>query len=111
LRASDTVHEWDNSVSYICKTIDKLKETSRKIVVVTHHAPSYLSRTMQDNFTKFYCSDLSNAMLDHSPDLWIHGHLHGMVDYTIGNTRVMANARGYLGSEVVDFDPNLNVIL
>ena len=43
-----------------------------------------------------YASDLP-AMLEgpHAPDLWIHGHIHRSVDYTVGRTRVLANPRGH----------------
>jgi hypothetical protein len=28
--------------------------------------------------------------------LWIHGHTHTAFDYTVGNTRVVCNPRGYV---------------
>jgi hypothetical protein len=27
--------------------------------------------------------------------LWVHGHTHQCVDYTLGSTRVLSNQRGY----------------
>ena len=43
----------------------------------------------------------------HQPRLWIHGHIHDSHDYTIGNTRVIANPRGYIDELNPNFDPEL----
>lgn len=110
LLSIDTITEHKRSLAYIKESLRTLGQ-DKQMVVITHHAPSYLSQTMDDNFTKFYCSNLSNVILDYEPVLWIHGHLHGTNDYMIGNTRIISNARGYLGNEIVDFDPYLNVVL
>ena len=54
-----------------------------------------------------YVSDLSNLILD-NPQIkyWLHGHTHQQVDYMVGETRVMCNARGYAGYEESGFDVN-----
>lgn len=70
----------------------------KKTVVVTHHAPS--GRSMDPDrysfdLTPAYCSNLDSLVKKSEIDLWIHGHLHQSVDYSIGNTRVFANPRGY----------------
>jgi len=39
--------------------------------------------------------------------VWVHGHMHDPVDYMIGETRVLANPRGYIPWELGNgFDPN-----
>lgn len=79
-------------------------------VVVTHMAPSYLSvHEKYKGDTKMngaYASDLSDVMLDYEPALWFHGHVHYSFDYTIGNTRVLCNPRGYVGEEL---NPDFNL--
>lgn len=71
-----------------------------KTVVITHHAPSNKSihpRYSNDTMTNsFYNSDLSNIMLD-NPQInsWIHGHTHDSFSYTVGNTTVRCNPKGY----------------
>ena len=43
-----------------------------------------------------YCSDLSETILDNENiKYWVHGHVHDDFDYTIGETRVACNPRGY----------------
>ena len=69
-----------------------------KTVVVTHHAPSMESISpafRTDNLSAAYASDLRDLIIEHRPDLWMHGHIHQAVDYRIGLTRVISNPRGY----------------
>jgi Icc-related predicted phosphoesterase len=73
-------------------------------IVVTHMAPSFLSvheKYKNDmNINGSYASDLSELILDTKPELWFHGHMHDSFDYTIGNTRILCNPRGYVGEEL-----------
>ena len=69
-------------------------------IVVTHHAPSYESYSVNlrgDKLNGAYASDLTELILDTNPYLWFHGHLHNSSDYMVGNTRVLCNPRGYVG--------------
>ena len=73
------------------------------VIVASHHAPSRESSPKYYRHlpsTAYYCSDLSNLILDfkHLP-LWIHGHMHKPADYMIGDTRVISNPCGYHGYE------------
>ena len=70
----------------------------KKIVVVTHHAPSVKSvdrKYRADIVTTAFASDLDGLVETKQPALWVHGHVHHQVDYLIGRTRVVANPRGY----------------
>ena len=117
---------WTNSFtpayakSIFHETVEKLKKfaeehVDEKIVVVSHHAPTELSI---DPFYKDeyhmnggYHSRLSDFILDHpNIKVWCHGHMHNFTDYMIGDTRVIANPRGYKGYEAIaeTFDPNFN---
>jgi len=75
-----------------------VKYAGRKIVFVTHHAPSLASveeRYLKDLLTPSYASDLTALMGEGGPRLWVHGHVHHKVDYRVGGTRVVCNPRGY----------------
>ena len=83
-------------------------------VVVTHHAPSRRSippRLAGDPTRPGYASDLEAVIRRFQPALWVHGHIHHAVDYTVGQTRVLANPRGYNKAEAADFTPDLTVEL
>ena len=67
-------------------------------VVVTHHAPSFRSISHQfadSPINPAFASDLEKLILKHSPELWIHGHIHESADYQVGRTRVVCNPLGY----------------
>lgn len=78
----------------------------KKTVVITHHAPSPKSiNEKYENCTDsnmYFASDLETFMSEHSPNIWIHGHMHDPVDYMIGSTRVFSNPRGYVMKEKYD---------
>jgi hypothetical protein len=63
---------------------------------VTHHGPHRQSCAPQ------YAADwTSPAFISHLPllmgrsALWVHGHTHVSLDYTVSRTRVLCNPRGY----------------
>ena len=98
-----------NAVEAYNKWIDNGFEGKR--IVISHHAPSSLSISPQfygndlNCFYKFeankYLKSLDNVVL------WCHGHMHSSSDYTLLDTRVICNPKGYVGHENVCFDPNI----
>lgn len=75
------------------------ENSDKRIIVATHHAPSYQSngRAYQNSLIiDGYCSDMEDFILMHQNiSDWIHGHTHVNVEYKIGYTRVTSNMRGY----------------
>ena len=82
-------------------------------VVVTHFAPargSIAAKFVGSPLNACFVSDLEPQIRRWQPALWLHCHVHDSVDYRIGNTRVVANPRGYAPNGVVEnkaFDPSL----
>lgn len=109
LRVNDTITAHIQDRDYIIRSVNNIKagDPSSIVVVMTHHAPSF------ESIPDRYASDvLSNAYASHinfnlfeagQPDVWIHGHIHDTVDYTIGDTQVVSNPFGYR-----DHHPNDN---
>lgn len=86
-----------------------------KFVVVGHHTPSHFSchkKYAHDQIMNGgYHSDLSEFILDRPQiKLWTHGHTHEMFDYTIGETRIVCNPRGYHGYEEIADNFKLKVV-
>lgn len=92
----DTIKE--NQISF-----DRIKEfvgfeDNRKIVLITHHAPSTRSipaRYMNEDTNCAYVNNYDDFIRDSKINLWIHGHIHSYNDYQIGNTRIFSNPFGY----------------
>jgi Icc-related predicted phosphoesterase len=86
-------------------------------VVITHFAPargSIASQFAGSPLNACFVSDLDAQIQRWRPSLWLHGHVHDSVDYRIGETRVVANPRGYAPNGVVEnkaFDPSLIISL
>ena len=114
IRAGDGNYRFKPQIAHSLHNISKvfLQENVKEgDVVVTHMAPSLLSiheKYKNDmNINGSYASDLSELILDTKPELWFHGHVHTSFDYTIGNTRILCNPRGYVGEELnSEFDPS-----
>jgi predicted phosphodiesterase len=86
-------------------------------VVVTHFAPSSGSiapRFANSPLNPFFVSNLDALIGKSNAALWVHGHTHDSFDYSIGRTRVLCNARGYVEHDKLEnpaFEPGLTVEL
>jgi len=77
-------------------------------VVVTHHLPARGSVAPQfvgDPLNAFFLCDMEQLILARQPLWWIHGHTHEPCDYQLGQTRVVANPRGYPSEARPDYVP------
>jgi hypothetical protein len=81
------------------------------IVVMTHHAPSWLGIGPSHHNSEInagYASNLHRFIEEH-PNIryWVHGHTHIRANYDIAQCKVMANCRGYAHMyESRGFDPD-----
>ena len=102
------------AVSYIRKELAKAKETDTPCVLVTHHAPSYLSAAEGGRRTGGALADAyysnQHALIEENPHLkaWYHGHTHDSCHYRIGEALIASNQRGYYPQEYAacNFNPN-----
>lgn len=111
LKPADTVERHVKTRDYIMHVADEHKD--KKVVVVTHHAPSRLSiheMYAHDHLMNgAYYSSLEELILDRPQiKLWTHGHMHNCFDYMVGETRVVCNPRGYQQSYGYSEDTNWN---
>lgn len=109
LRPEDT---WDMHASTVAWLTETLRDRSAPTVVVTHHAPSGRSiaeRHRGNALNSSFVSSLDGLVEGSGSPLWVHGHTHHAVDYTIGGTRVLANQRGYPTERDIGFRPELVV--
>jgi predicted phosphodiesterase len=88
-------HEMDRD--FISRALSAPKAMRR--IVVTHHLPS--ARSIAPRFAAWptnpsYASRLEPRIETSGPDLWVHGHTHASLDYSIRATRIVCNAHGYM---------------
>ena len=76
-----------------------LESTADKIVVVTHHLPSYVVVAPYykgDSLTSAFATELGDYIVDSRINAWIFGHSHCNIDAQIGDTRLVCNQLGYV---------------
>ena len=110
LNAKKLMLENEESVKFINENRYKNEnQVDKKLWVVTHHAPSisrYLnsekalknlsSDSEYDRLMPYiYYNQLDDLIIDSNIDCWVHGHVHEQQYYKIGNTKIIANPRGY----------------
>lgn len=90
-----------NAISFNQLRLDVEANKGRKLLVMTHHAPTRKSthpRYENDHLINAaYMNDYDN-FIAYNPDIkvWVHGHTHDTHQYTIDTTRVYCNPRGYV---------------
>jgi Icc-related predicted phosphoesterase len=90
--------------------LDKHSKSHSKIVVLTHHAPSYQSihsnyrQPRYEPMNYGYYSNLEEFILARPQiKLWTHGHVHNNHNYQIGDTRIICSPHGYGKENANDF--------
>ncbi len=104
---ADHVSEHKNDVKWLTDEITSIRKTEagpeRKIIVITHHAPSTkgTSAPMHDNnpWSSAFGTDLletkEGSCLD-DVQWWIFGHTHYSCESIRGSVRLLSNQRGYV---------------
>ena len=98
---------------YIKNMIDYCQNNNLKLVVVTHHCPTYEvlkynnSRKNNDKFISLYVTDLDYLLQSSKIHTWICGHIHKNFDFiTKGGTRIVGNQKGKPRDNISDFSKN-----
>lgn len=110
----DAVEEHNKCLEFIGKVCSEVPPW-KTVIVVGHHTPSYQSCHPDYKFDHAvnggYHSELSEFITSRpNIKLWTHGHTHNRFDYTIGECRVVCNARGYNGYEKIADSFELKVV-
>ena len=112
MRTIDLAHIHKQSKKWLEKSLQSTKRD--KNIIITHHAPSIQSipEVHHDNMINTaYASNMETFIHEYAPLLWLHGHIHTTVDYTIGSTRIMSNPKGYPDARNKVFNPTLLINL
>lgn len=113
LRVQDTMWHHEREWNWLRAEIEDIRarKPTRKILVMTHHAPSYQSIPQRyldrnDNLNHAYATNLPLECMTSLPNVWIHGHLHDSVDYHLDTLHVRSNPFGYIGEHInKQYDP------
>lgn len=98
-------HEVD--VSWLKEQLATLKQESpdRKVLVVTHHAPTFCKTSdpahAESPLRTTFCTELLRGEARSWPGIesakfWVFGHTHWCTEFQMGGITVVANQRGYV---------------
>jgi len=97
ITATDQQNYHYESRSFIEKVCNE--NPDKKIIVISHHAPSPKSIPMQykqSPISAAYASNLEKIIAKYDNlKLWCHGHMHSSCNYKLHGTKVICNPRGY----------------
>jgi Icc-related predicted phosphoesterase len=96
---------------HIMKMMKYCKEKRKKMLVVTHHCPTYKvvkGKKATDKYVSLYASDLDNLLRGDYVHTWVCGHLHRNFDFTTTlGTRLVSNQLGKPKDAIADFRTNM----
>ncbi len=104
LSPRDVAKIHQDEVNFIFESVVEEKRKGNTTVVVTHHLPSFHSvhkKYLGSSLNGGFVTDLEDEIRAFKPDYWVHGHTHESFAYSLGDTMVYCNPRGYSG-----FDKN-----
>ena len=99
ITVDDTNHFHNVQTDWILtKELPNIK--SKKIVMVSHHSPSFKgvsSKYANSNINVAFHSDVINKFVGFDIAYWIHGHTHDPLDYDYNGINILCNPWGYNG--------------
>jgi Icc-related predicted phosphoesterase len=92
-------------LNYIEKMVSYCQEKNLKLLVVTHHCPTFsISRKRSDKYKSLYCSNLDYLLDGKKIHTWVCGHVHTNFDVKTRNgTRLVSNQKGKPKDKVTDY--------
>jgi predicted phosphodiesterase len=101
-------HEHFKDVQFIKNEIKRAKDDNKKLIIITHHAPSYRGTSRPEHngssLSSAFCTDLEYLFND-PIKTWVFGHTHHSCKLSINNIPLLSNQRGYEDDEITLFDP------
>ena len=88
------------SVEFLEGELEKLKDTKSKVIILTHHLPSFklIAPKYKNNPTNFlYANNLDHFFDKFKIDYWLSGHSHSPNNIKLNNTTLLLNPIGYPG--------------
>lgn len=104
-------NKFKEELEYITMMIEYCKKKQTKLLVITHHMPTYAifdNKTINNKYDKYislYASDLDYLLNKDSVHTWVAGHIHINFDIiTEGGTHLVGNQLGKLKDNIKDYN-------
>lgn len=92
-------NKYYTDINYIKKMIKYCDKNNLKLLIITHHSPTYKvleQKRVNDKYISLYASNLDNMIKSSSNIIygWIFGHINVCVDTNIDNVKLLSNQLG-----------------
>lgn len=109
LKAENVISLNKNMKDWIQKQLVKISDKYNKIIILTHHAPSFKMLSHDDIYSPCYGNDMDNLMSSYISH-WISGHTHDSIKLDIKGTKCVSNCMGYPGQKVIGFKQDSHIL-
>jgi len=98
-------------LQYIMKMIDYCRVKNMKLLVITHHVPTYkLMKDKNEENASMYATDLDHLLRYDYVHTWICGHIHRNFDFTtLMGTRLVGNQYGKPKDNITDYKFDMTI--
>lgn len=101
----------ETELLYITKMIKYCQDKKLKLIVVTHHCPTFSvitsDKKKSDKYVSLYASHLDHLLTQEQVHTWICGHIHINFDLiTTGGTHLVGNQKGKPKDNITDYKKN-----
>lgn len=102
------IQKYEGDLAYIEKMIKYCQKRGKKLMVVSHHCPTYSVITspkkLKDKYISLYASNLDHLLTSDKVHTWVAGHIHINFDLiTDGGTHLVGNQKGKPKDKINDY--------
>ena len=105
--------KFESELRYINKMIKYCQKNKIKLLIATHHCPTYdvlIGSKKHQKFFSLYASRLDHLLDSKKVHTWVCGHIHKNFDYiTETGTRLVSNQKGKPNDKITDFSKDFTV--
>lgn len=104
----------DEDLSYIKKMMEYCSNKKYKLLVVTHHCPTFtvFKKKKKDKYISLYATALDNLLFKELVHTWVCGHIHQNFDLiTPGGTHLVGNQVGKPKDKITDYKKDMVIIV
>jgi predicted phosphodiesterase len=103
-------------LEFIRDNINYCKSKNLKLLLITHHCPTYkviYNSRKRKKLHSLYCTNLDDILSENSIHTWVCGHTHQNFDIQedVGGTRIVSNQKGKPLDFIEDYSKNFVIIV
>ena len=115
MKTSDYENLHNLDLEYVKNIRDYCKKKGIKMIVVSHHPPTFKALEgvkKRSKFLSLYATNLDYMLNKKDIDVWICGHIHANFDFlSAGGSRIVGNQKGKIKENVQNFKKDFTITI